>query len=63
LWRGVTEGKPFLSGRTMIAAGYPDRTVIIYPISKRYEDQGRAWINWVASARTVELMLLGVESH
>ena len=38
----------------MIAAGYPDRTLIIYPISKPHEDQGRAWINWVASARTAE---------
>jgi 2-polyprenyl-6-methoxyphenol hydroxylase-like FAD-dependent oxidoreductase len=36
----------------MIAAGYPDRTLIIYPISKCHEDHGRAWINWVASART-----------
>jgi 2-polyprenyl-6-methoxyphenol hydroxylase-like FAD-dependent oxidoreductase len=54
MWRGVTEGNPFLSGRTMIAAGYPGRTVVIYPISKRHEDQGRAWINWVANARTAE---------
>lgn len=54
LWRGVTEGNPFLSGRTMIAAGYPGRTVVIYPISKRHYDQGRALINWVASAKTAE---------
>jgi 2-polyprenyl-6-methoxyphenol hydroxylase-like FAD-dependent oxidoreductase len=54
LWRGVTEGQPFLSGRTMIAAGSPDCSVVIYPISKRHEDQGRAWINWVANVRTAE---------
>lgn len=54
LWRGVTEGQPFLAGRTMIAAGYPGRNVVIYPISKRHEDQGRAWINWVASVKTAE---------
>jgi 5-methylphenazine-1-carboxylate 1-monooxygenase len=54
MWRGVTEGTPFLSGRTMIAAGTPDRSVVIYPISKRHEEQGRAWINWVANVRTAE---------
>jgi 2-polyprenyl-6-methoxyphenol hydroxylase-like FAD-dependent oxidoreductase len=52
LWRGVTEVQPFLAGRTMIAVGYPGRSVVIYPISKRHEDHGRAWINWVASVRT-----------
>lgn len=54
LWRGVTEGDPFLSGQTMIAAGYPGRTVVVYPISKRHYDRGRALINWVASAKTAE---------
>jgi 2-polyprenyl-6-methoxyphenol hydroxylase-like FAD-dependent oxidoreductase len=52
MWRGLTEGEPFLSGRTMIAAGFSGCTVIVYPISKRHEDGGRAWINWVVSART-----------
>ncbi|MGH2395762.1 MAG: flavin-dependent oxidoreductase [bacterium] len=54
LWRVVTEGNPFLSGRTMIAAGYSGGTVVIYPISKSHDDQGRALINWVASARTAD---------
>jgi 2-polyprenyl-6-methoxyphenol hydroxylase-like FAD-dependent oxidoreductase len=48
MWRGVTIGEPFLSGRTMIIAGYFGRRIVVYPISKRYEDQGRALINWVA---------------
>jgi 5-methylphenazine-1-carboxylate 1-monooxygenase len=52
LWRGVTVGEPFLSGRTMIIAGYFGRRIVVYPISKRHEDQGRALINWVAEFKT-----------
>jgi 2-polyprenyl-6-methoxyphenol hydroxylase-like FAD-dependent oxidoreductase len=48
MWRGVTKGKPFLSGRTMIMAGSFARRVVVYPISKQYEDRGEALINWVA---------------
>jgi 2-polyprenyl-6-methoxyphenol hydroxylase-like FAD-dependent oxidoreductase len=52
MWRGVTEGELFLSGRTMIMAGFFGRRVVVYPISKRHEDQGRALINWVAEFKT-----------
>lgn len=48
MWRGITDGKPFLSGRTMILAGYFGRRIVVYPISKRHEDDGGALINWVA---------------
>ena len=51
MWRGVTLGKPFLSGRTMINAGSSRQRVVIYPISKIEEEQGRALINWVATLR------------
>lgn len=51
MWRGVTAGKPFLAGRTMIMAGHFGRRMVVYPISKRHEDQGRALINWVAEYR------------
>ena len=54
MWRGVTEGKPFLSGRTMMMAGYFQRRVVIYPISKRYEDRGQALINWVAEFKVAD---------
>ena len=49
MWRGVTLGKPFLSGRTMINAGSTRQRVVIYPISKAQEEQGKALINWVAT--------------
>jgi len=44
----------FLSGRTMMMAGHFRRRMVIYPISKRHEDQGRALINWVAELKTAD---------
>ena len=46
LWRAVTEAAPFLSGRSMIMAGYADRKFVAYPITEA--SGGRASINWVA---------------
>jgi 2-polyprenyl-6-methoxyphenol hydroxylase-like FAD-dependent oxidoreductase len=51
MWRGVTPGKPFLTGRTMIMAGHFGRRMVVYPISKRHEDDGGALINWVAELK------------
>jgi 2-polyprenyl-6-methoxyphenol hydroxylase-like FAD-dependent oxidoreductase len=52
MWRGVTVGEPFLSGRTMAYAGYVGREMVVYPISKHHEKQGTALINWVAMFKT-----------
>jgi 2-polyprenyl-6-methoxyphenol hydroxylase-like FAD-dependent oxidoreductase len=52
MYRAVTEGAPFLSGRTMIAAGYSGRAIVVYPIAQRDGVVGRALINWVASVKT-----------
>lgn len=54
MWRAVTEGALFLSGRTMMMAGHFDRRVVAYPISRRHEEQGRALINWVAEFKTAD---------
>ena len=54
MWRGVIEGKPYLTGRSMLMAGYSGRQLVVYPISKRLEDQGRALINWVAEFKTAD---------
>src|SRR2546425_808422 len=55
MWRALMVGEPFLSGRTvMMMAGHFRRRMVIYPISKRYEDQGRALINWVAELNTAD---------
>jgi 2-polyprenyl-6-methoxyphenol hydroxylase-like FAD-dependent oxidoreductase len=48
MWRGMTEGAPFLSGRTMIMAGHFGRRVVVYPISRRHEAEGQALLNGVA---------------
>jgi 2-polyprenyl-6-methoxyphenol hydroxylase-like FAD-dependent oxidoreductase len=52
MWRGVTHGQPFLAGRAMVNVGSSRQRVVVYPISKAAEDQGRALINWVATLRT-----------
>ena len=51
MWRAVTAGKPFLTGRTMIMAGHFGRRMVVYPISKAHEDKGLALINWVAELK------------
>src|SRR5262249_57536484 len=47
-WRRLTPGRPLPSGPTMILAGSLRRLAVVYPISKRYELEGRALVNWVA---------------
>jgi 5-methylphenazine-1-carboxylate 1-monooxygenase len=51
MWRAVTEGTPFLSGRTMVMVGPASRQMVVYPISRRHEAEGRALINWVAQLK------------
>ena len=51
LWRGVTEGAPYLDGRTMIMAGHERQKFVCYPISRRAHDKGRAVINWIAELK------------
>jgi 2-polyprenyl-6-methoxyphenol hydroxylase-like FAD-dependent oxidoreductase len=46
MWRGVTLGKTFLDGRTMIMAGHPEVKFVAYPIAR---DGGV--INWIAERR------------
>ena len=48
LWRGTTEAAPFLTGRSMIMAGYANRKFVAYPIREVSLETGRALINWVA---------------
>ena len=55
LWRAVTEGEPFLDGRTMIMAGYQHEKFVCYPISAAYAERGRALINWIAELTVPDL--------
>ena len=47
-WRGVSEAPPILTGRSIIAVGYPGHRFIAYPISNAHAVRGSSLINWVA---------------
>ena len=52
MWRGVVEGAPFLTGRTVAVAGTNAALKFVaYPISRQAELRGRALVNWVAEAK------------
>lgn len=48
LWRGVTEGSSYLTGRTMIMAGHQSLKFVCYPISE--PRNGKQTINWIAES-------------
>ena len=51
LWRGVTHGAPFLTGRSMIMAGHEFQKFVAYPISQTAADRGESAINWIAERK------------
>ncbi len=51
LHRGMSMGKPFLSGSSMIMAGSVDQKFIAYPISNGIDGNGNQLINWIADLR------------
>ncbi len=51
LWRGITDGAPFLSGRSMFMAGHEDQKFVCYPISNTHYENGRSLTNWIAELR------------
>jgi 5-methylphenazine-1-carboxylate 1-monooxygenase len=53
MWRGVSLCKPFLTGSSMVLAGwFTTGKMVIYPIRKDLDAQGRQLINWVAEIET-----------
>ncbi len=53
MWRGVTHWPPFLSGASMVRAGwFTPGKMVIYPIRNNIDSQGRQLINWVAEIET-----------
>jgi 5-methylphenazine-1-carboxylate 1-monooxygenase len=53
IWRGTTVGPPFLSGATMVRAGWLDRgKLIAYPIRDDVDGTGNQLISWVAEFET-----------
>jgi 5-methylphenazine-1-carboxylate 1-monooxygenase len=51
-WRGVTRGKPILTGRSYIRIGsILTGKIVIYPIIDRVDSQGNQLINWMAEIK------------
>lgn len=50
LWRGTTVAKPFLTGASMMLAGYASKKWVCYPIRQLENENGekRQLINWIA---------------
>ena len=47
MWRGVTVGKPYFSGASMVQAGHHTQKFVCYPISRAHAERGEALINWI----------------
>ncbi|MGH3495824.1 MAG: flavin-dependent oxidoreductase, partial [Sciscionella sp.] len=53
MWRGTTVGNRFLSGASMVRAGWLDRgKLVVYPIRDDVDGHGTQLINWVAEIET-----------
>jgi 2-polyprenyl-6-methoxyphenol hydroxylase-like FAD-dependent oxidoreductase len=53
MWRGVTRAKPFLTGASMIAAGWLESgKMAIYPIRNDIDGERNQLINWVAEIQS-----------
>jgi len=53
MWRGVTAWEPFLSGASMVRAGWLTHgKMVIYPIRENVDASGRQLVNWVAEIET-----------
>ena len=53
MWRGVASWSPFLSGASMVRAGWhAGGKMVIYPIRENIDESGRQLVNWVAEIAT-----------
>ncbi len=53
MWRGTVVAPPFLTGATMVRAGWlASGKMVIYPIRDNVDDAGSQLINWVAEIET-----------
>lgn len=48
LWRGAVETHSFLTGGTVAMIGHNTLKAVVYPISKKAAERGKALVNWVA---------------
>lgn len=53
MWRGVTRCRPFLSGATMVRAGWlTTGKLVAYPIRDDVDGDGNQLVNWLAELKT-----------
>jgi len=53
MWRGTTRMKPYLDGATMATAGWLEcGKLVIYPIRRQLDADGRQLVNWVAEIQS-----------
>ncbi len=53
MWRGVTRSKPYLSGASMVIAGWLEvGKMVVYPIRDAIDTEGRQLVNWVAEVQS-----------
>jgi 2-polyprenyl-6-methoxyphenol hydroxylase-like FAD-dependent oxidoreductase len=53
MWRGVTRARPFLSGSSMVVAGWLEvGKMVIYPIRNAIDAEGNQLVNWVAEIQS-----------
>lgn len=53
MWRGTTRWSPFLAGANLVRAGWlTTGKLVIYPIRRDIDSDGRQLINWVAEIET-----------
>ena len=53
MWRGVTKWPPFLTGASMVRAGWlATGKMVIYPIRNAIDETGRQLVNWVVEIET-----------
>lgn len=55
LWRGMTESTSFLTGKSMIMAGYQDKKFVAYPVCPETAAKGRSLVNWIAELAVEEM--------
>src|SRR3546814_5365194 len=55
MWRGVTRARPFLTGASMVRAGWLSAgKMVIYPIRDDIDSHGMQLINWVAEIESAQ---------
>jgi 2-polyprenyl-6-methoxyphenol hydroxylase-like FAD-dependent oxidoreductase len=53
MWRGTTRTKPFLSGATMLRAGWlATGKLVAYPVCDKIDGEGNQLVNWLAELET-----------